>query len=76
MQNCNNIKMLLHLNLKIIFGAIKDYRNKEKLRYHNKVVKHNLEDQKCLSILTSTKKKNNIAKIRRNSYTQCSKIRH
>jgi len=39
-----------------------------KLRYYKEVINSNLEDQKYHSILTSSKKKINIAKIRTNSH--------
>lgn len=44
----------------------KDLEVKRKLRYYKDVINHNLEDQKYLYILTSSKKKTNIAKIRTN----------
>ena len=46
----------------------KDVAAKTKLRYYKEVIKPTLEDQKYLSILTSSKKKINIAKIRTNSH--------
>ena len=45
----------------------KDLEDKRKLRYYKEVIKPTLEDQKYLSLLTSSKKKINIAKIRTNS---------
>ena len=46
----------------------KDLADKRKLSYYKKVINPSLEDQKYLSILTSSKKKINIAKIRTNSH--------
>ena len=46
----------------------KDLAAKRKLSYYKKVINPTLEDQKYLSILTSSKKKINIAKIRTNSH--------
>ena len=45
----------------------KDLAPKGKLRYYKEVINPILEDQKYLSLLTSSKKKINIAKIRMNS---------
>ena len=45
----------------------KDLAAKRKLSYYKKVITPTLEDQKYLPILTSSKKKINIAKIRTNS---------
>src|SRR5271168_3524262 len=46
----------------------KELAAKRKLRYYKEVINPTLEDQKYLSILTSSKKKINIAKIRTNSH--------
>ena len=46
----------------------KDLAAKRKLRYYKEVINPTLEDQKYLSVLTSSKKKINIAKIRVNSH--------
>jgi hypothetical protein len=46
----------------------KELEDKIKLRYYKEVVNPNLEYQKYLSVLTSIKKKINIAKIRTNSH--------
>ena len=46
----------------------KDLATKIKLRYYKEVINPTLEDQNYLSILTSSKKKINIAKIRTNSH--------
>ena len=46
----------------------KDLEAKRKLRYYKEVINPTLEDQKYLSVLTSSKKKINIVKIRTNSH--------
>ena len=46
----------------------KDLAAKRKLRYYKEVINPTLEDQNYLSVLTSSKNKINIAKIRTNSY--------
>ena len=46
----------------------KDLEAKIKLRYYKDVINPNLEDQKYLFGLTSSKKNINIAKIRTNSH--------
>ena len=46
----------------------KDLHDKRKLRYYKEVINPTLEDQKYLFVLTSSRKKINIAKIRMNSH--------
>ena len=46
----------------------KDLEAKRKLRYYKEVIKPTLEDENYLSVLTSSKKKINIAKIKTNSH--------
>ena len=46
----------------------KDLDAKRKLRYYEEVINPNLEDQKYIFVLTSSKKKINITKIRTNSH--------
>ena len=46
----------------------KDLEAKRKLRYYKEVINHTLEDKNYLCVLTSSKKKINIAKIRMNSH--------
>ena len=53
---------------------VKDLEAKRKLRYYKEVINPNLEDQKYLSVLTSSKKKINIAKMRTNSHELHSEI--
>jgi len=52
----------------------KELEDKIKLRYYTKVVNRNLEDQKYLLVLTSAKRKINIAKIRKKSHELHSEI--
>ena len=47
---------------------VKDLEAKRKLRYYKEVIKPILKDQKYLSVLTSSKKKINITKIRTSSH--------
>jgi hypothetical protein len=46
----------------------KELEDKRELRYYKEVVNPNLEDQKYLLVLNSTKKKISIAKIQTNSH--------
>ena len=62
------LKILLFLSLKRKCGVRKDLEAKRKLRYYKEVINPTLEDQKYISVLTSSKKKTNIAKIRTNSH--------
>ena len=54
----------------------KELVDKRKLTYCKEEVYPNLEDQNYLSVLTSAKKKINIAKIRTNSHELHSEIGH
>jgi hypothetical protein len=54
----------------------KELEGKIKLRYYKEVINPNLEDKKYLSVLTSVKKKINIAKIRTNSHELHSETGH
>ena len=49
---------------------------KRKLRYYKEVINPNLEDQKYLSVVTSSRKKISIAKIESNSYELNSETMH
>ena len=68
MQNINNIKNIVTSKFKETTWCEKDLEAKIKLRYYKEVINPTLEDQKYLSVLTSSKKKINIAKIRTNSH--------
>ena len=65
MQNINNIKNIVTSKLKEKMWCEKDLEAKIKLRYCKEVINPTLEDQKYLSLLTSSKKKINIAKIKK-----------
>ena len=54
----------------------KDLEDKRGLRYYNEVINPTLKDQKYLLVLTSSKKKINISKIRMNSHELHSEIGH
>ena len=68
MQNINNIKNIVTYKFKEKMWCEKDLEAKRKLRCYKEVINPTLEDQKYLSILTSSKKKNNISKMRTNSH--------
>jgi hypothetical protein len=63
LQNIDNIKNIITSKFKENLWCNKELEDKRKLRYYKEVVNPNLEDQKYLSVLTSAKKKINIAKI-------------
>ena len=67
MQNINNIKNIVTSKFKEKLWCENDLEAKIKLRYYKEVINPTLEDQKYISILTSSKKRINIAKIRTNS---------
>ena len=67
LQNINNIKNIVNSKFKEKLWCEKDLEAKINLRYY-KVINPTLEDQKYLFVLTSSKKKPNIAKIRTNSH--------
>ena len=68
MQNLNNIKKIVTSKFKEKLGYEKDLEDKRKLRYYKEVINPTLEDQNYLFVLTSSKKKLNIEKIRRNPH--------
>ena len=68
LQNINNFKNIITFKFKEKMYYEKDLEVKKKLRYYKEVINPNLEDQKYLSVLSSTKKIINIAKIRTNSH--------
>ena len=68
MQNINNIKKIVTSKFKEKMWCEKYLAAKRKLRYYKEVINPTLEDQKYLSVLTISKKKINIAKIRTNSH--------
>jgi len=68
LQDINNIKNFVTSKFKEKMWCEKYLAAKRKLSYYKKVINPTLEDQKYLSILTGSKKKINIAKIRTNSH--------
>ena len=54
--------------------CVKDFEAKRKLRHYKEVINPTLEDQKYLFVLTSSKEKIKIAKIRTNSHELHSEI--
>ena len=76
LQNINNIKNIITSKFKEKMWCENDLEVKRKLRYYKEVINPNLEDQKYLSVLASTKKTINIAKIRTNSHELHSEIGH
>ena len=63
-------------NFKEKMWCEKDLEAKRKLRYYKEVINPTLEGQKYLSVLTSSKKKINISKIRTNSHELHSETGH
>jgi len=76
LQNINNIKNIITSKFKEKMSCEKDLEVKRKLRYYKEVINPNLEDQKYLLVLTSTKKIINIAKIRTNYHELHSETGH
>ena len=74
--NINNIKNIVTSKFKEKMWCEKDLATKRKLRYYKEVINPTLEDQKYLFVLTSSKKKINIAKIRMNSHELHSETGH
>lgn len=68
LQDINNLKNTITYKFKARMWDEKVLKGKRKLRCYKEVINPNLEDQKYLSTLTSSKKKINIAKIRTNSH--------
>ena len=67
LQNIDNVKNIINSKFKEKFSCEENLTVKIKLRYYKEVIKPNLDDQKCLLTVTSSRKKINIAKIRMNS---------
>ena len=68
MGSKENIKDTITSNVKDKTWDAKELEGKRKLRYYKEVINPTLDNQNYLSMLTSTKKKMNIAKIRTNSH--------
>ena len=76
LQNINNIKNIVTSKFKEKMWCEKDLAVKRKLRYYKEVINLTLEDEKYLFVLTSSKKKISIAKIRTNSHELHSETGH
>ena len=68
LQNINNIKNIVTSKFKEKMWRNKYLEDKRGLRYYNEVINPTLKDQKYLSVLSTSKKKINISKIRTNSH--------
>ena len=68
LQDINNLKNTITSMFKARMWDEKVLGGKRKLRYYKEVINPNVEDQKYLSTLTSTRNKIHIAKIRTNSH--------
>jgi len=68
LYNKDNIKNIITTKFKDKLWSHKELKGKMKLRYYNEVINPNLEYQKYLSLLSTLKKKINIATIRTNSH--------
>ena len=67
-KNINNINNIVTSKFKEKMWCEKDLETKRKLPYYKEVINPTLEAQKYLYVLTSSKKKTNIGKIRTNSH--------
>ena len=67
-KNIDNVKNIIACKFKEKFWCEKNLAVKRKLRYYKEVITPNLEDQKYQSVVTSSRKKINIAKVRMNSH--------
>jgi hypothetical protein len=63
LHNKDNIKNIIASKFKEKLWCNKELEGKRKLRYYKEVMNLNLKAQKYLFVLTSVKKKINIAKI-------------
>ena len=68
LQNIDNVKNIITSKFKEKMWCEENLAAKRKLRYYKEVINPNFEDQKYLSVVTSSQKKINIAKIRMNSH--------
>jgi hypothetical protein len=67
MQNIDTVTNIITSKFKENMWYHKELEDKMKLRHYNEGVNPNLEDQNCLLVLRSAKKKIKISKIRTNS---------
>ena len=63
LHNIDNVKNIITPKFKNKFWCEENLAVKIKLRYYKEVINPNLEDQKYLSLVTSSRKKNNIDNI-------------
>ena len=75
-QNIDNVKNIITSKFKDKFWCEKNLAVMRKLRYHKEVINPNLGEQKYLSVVTSSRKKINIANIRTNSHELHSETGH
>ena len=75
MENIDNVKNIIFSKFKDKLWCEENLVIKRKIRYFKEVINPNLEDQKYLSVVTSSQKKINIAKTRTNSYELHSETR-
>ena len=68
LHNIDNVKNIITSKFKEKLWCEENLAVKRKLRYYKEVINPNLEDQKYLLVVTSSRKKINIAKIRMNSH--------
>ena len=68
LQNIDNVKNIITSKFKEKLWCKENSVVKRKLRYYKGVINLDLEDEKYLSVVTSSMKKINIAKIRMNSH--------
>ena len=76
LQNIDNVKNIITSKFKDKLWCEENLAVKRKLRYYKEVINPNLEDQKYLSVLTKSRKKIYIDKIRTNSHDLHSETRH
>ena len=67
MGSKDNIKDTINPNFRDKMWDVKKMEDKRKLRYYKEVINSIVDNQKYLSMLTSTKSKMNIARIRNKS---------
>ena len=68
LQNIDNVKSIITSKFKEKLWCEENLAVKRKLRYYKEAINPNLEDWKYLSVVTSSRKKINISKIRMNSH--------
>ena len=74
LQNIDNVKNIITSKFKEKSWCEEILVVKRKLRYYKEAINPNLEDQKYLSVVTSSRNKISITKIRTNSHELHSKI--